>query len=107
MRRRDIWTPHDGHLSFCPANSQLYRFEVKLGRIFHASRSWQTAGDRLIDGPRPEDGTDFSSYAAGASSDIARSDCRDEVVAGHTDRIGARADRSLGQAAMRVLCAIP
>jgi hypothetical protein len=50
------------------------------------------AGDRLIDDPCPEDGTEISSHAAGASSHIPWYDCRGVVVAGHTDQFGARAD---------------
>src|SRR5205823_11730559 len=69
--------------------------------------TWQTAGDRVIDGPRPEDGTDFSSYAAGASPDIPWYDCCGVVVAGHADHAAARADRSQRQVVMRVLCAFP
>src|SRR6516164_4700574 len=60
-------------------------------------------GFRLIDDPSPEDGTDFSSHAAGASPDIARYNCRGVVVAGHTDPFGTRADRSECQTAMRIL----
>src|SRR5258708_36091235 len=69
--------------------------------------SWQIAGDRLIDGPRPEDGTDFSSYAAGASPDIPEYDRSRVVVVGHADHARARADRSQRQAAMRFLRAVP
>src|ERR1700730_6123017 len=47
----------DGYFGFCPAKSQLYRFVVKPqhGPNDHRStvcsclRSWQMAGDRLID----------------------------------------------------------
>ena len=62
---------------------------------------------RLIDDPSPEDGTDFSSHAAGASPDIARYNCRGVVVAGHTDPFGTRADRSECQTAMRILRPLP
>src|SRR6185295_19451314 len=65
------------------------------------------AGERVIDGPRPEDGTDFSSYAAGASPFIARYDRSPLVVAGHADYAGARPDRSRRKAAMRFLCPVP
>src|SRR6188474_2769371 len=71
------------------------------------SCSWQEAGDKLIDGARPEDGTDFTSYAAGASPDIPECDCRGVVVAGHAYQSRARADRSKCQAAVRVLRAVP
>ena len=111
MRRRRQPNSHDGHFGFCPAKSQLYRVVVKPPRRkawdCAIACSWQTAGDRLIDGPRPEDGTDFSSHAAGASPGIPEHDCRRVVVAGHADHAGARADRSRGQAAMRVLRAVP
>src|SRR5206468_7049076 len=69
--------------------------------------SWQNANERVIDGPRPEDGTDFSSYAAGASPFIAWYDRGPLVVAGHADYARARADRSHRKAAMRFLCAVP
>ena len=59
---------------------------VKLARYapfgLRLSCSWQTDDDRLIDGPFPEDRTDFSSYATGASPDILERDCRHMVVAG-------------------------
>src|SRR5229473_3814870 len=71
------------------------------------SCSWQTAGDRLIEVLRPEDGTDFSSYATGAFADILGCDCCRVVVAGHAYHAGARADRSQRQTAVRVLCAVP
>ena len=58
----------------------------------HSPGSWQNAGEQVIDGPRPEDGTDLSSYAAGASPDIARNDRSIVVVAGHSDHACARAD---------------
>src|SRR5882757_5442923 len=70
------------------------------------SRSWQTGSDRLIDGP-PEDGTDFASYAAGASPHLTLSDRSRMVVACHADHACARADRSSREAAMRVLHAVP
>src|SRR5580704_19281291 len=102
---------HDGHFGFCPAKSQLYRVVVKpahgKSKSGRCSGSWQTACDRLSDGPRPEDGTDFSSYGTGASPDIAERDCCHVVVAGHTHHAGARADRSQRQTALRILCAIP
>ena len=91
----DLSNSHDGHFGFCPANSQLYRGSENWSQgergITHFD-SWQIGGDRLIDGPRQEDGTDFTSYAAGASPDIAVHDCRHVVVAGHADHLGARAD---------------
>src|ERR1700737_5086238 len=71
------------------------------------SCSWQIAGDRLIDGPRPEDGTDFSSYATGPSAHVPGCDCCRVVVAGHAYHLGARADRSQRQTVVRVLCAVP
>src|ERR1700681_2534598 len=64
-------------------------------------------GDRLIDGPRPEDGTDFTSYAAGASPHIPECDWRRVVAAGHAYHAAAGADRSQRQTAVRVLCAVP
>src|SRR5437879_5808001 len=109
---------HAVYLVFCPANSQLYRFTVKpaaterrycmharlrAALIDYLIATWQTAGDRVIDGPRPEDGTDFSSYAAGASPDIPWYDCRGVVVAGHADHAGARADRPQPKTRLRVL----
>src|SRR3954447_15436484 len=69
-------------------------------------RSWQIAVDRLIERP-PEDGTDFSSYAVGASPDLAECDRGRMVVAGRADHAAARADRSQCQAAMRLLRAVP
>src|SRR3954469_12110753 len=63
--------------------------------------TWQTAGKTVIDEPRPEDGTDFSSHAAGALPDFHWCDCRGVVVAGHADPFGARPDRPQCQAAMR------
>ena len=111
MRRRRPADSHDGYFGFCPAKSQLYRRVVKSSQGTTAEsvdpRSWQIAGDRLIDGPRPEDGTDFSSYAAGASPVIARHDRGRVVVARHADHACARPDRSQRQAAMRVLRAVP
>src|SRR3954454_22371546 len=65
------------------------------------------AADQLIDGRRPEDGTDFFSYAAGASPRVTQCDCRGVVVAGHADYAGARADRSRRQADVRIVCAVP
>ncbi len=111
MRRGRSADSHDGYFGFCPANSQLYRLVVKSSqgktpRLVDPC-SWQTAGDRLIDDSRPEDGTDFSSYAAGASPVIAMHDRRPVVVARHADHACARADRSQCQAAMRFLCAVP
>src|SRR4029077_10314985 len=101
---------HAGYYEFCPAMSQLYRVVVKLPqqeeREYLNPRSWQTAGDRLIDGPRPEDGTDFSSYAAGASPVIVGYDRGRVVVAGHADHARARPDRPQCQAAMRLLRAV-
>jgi hypothetical protein len=51
---------HDGHLEFCPANSQLYRLVVKPLRGHAAEEakpgtwqcSWQMAGGGLIDETR-------------------------------------------------------
>src|ERR1700687_6092289 len=115
MRRRrlanSLADSHDGHFGFCPVNTQLYRVVVKArahaGLLLRIACSWQMAGDRLIDDPRLEDGTDFSSYAAGTSPDISRCDCRGVVVAGHADYAVARADRSRRQADVCVLCAVP
>ena len=47
-----------------------------------------------LDDPYPEDGIYFSSYAAGASSDLPGCDRRGVVVAGHTDQVW-RAHRSI------------
>src|SRR5665647_1757564 len=111
MRRGYPVDSHDGHFGFCPVKSQLYRAvgkpEARRGRRLRVSCSWQIAGDRLIDDPRPEDGTDFSSYAAGASPDISWCDCRGVVVAGRSHLAAARPDRSQRQADVRVLRAVP
>src|SRR3954468_3072888 len=69
--------------------------------------SWQIAAEPLSDGLRPEDGTDFSSHAAGASPVIARNDRSPVVVGGNADHARARADRSQCEAAMRFLRAVP
>src|SRR2546421_4358355 len=80
---------------------------LRAALIDYLIATWQTGGDRVIDGPRPEDGTDFSSYAAGASPFIARYDRGPLVVAGHADYPCARADRSQRKAAMRFLRPVP
>src|SRR5207253_9122279 len=98
------------NLGFCPANHNFIAVLVKPPaanwKLLSQRCTWQTAGEALIDGPRPEDGTNFSSHAAGALPDFPWCDCRGVVVAGHADHPGARADRSQCQAAMRVLCAV-
>ena len=86
---------HDVNFGFCPANSQLYRLTVKPPRRNAAiacrrvpGRHFAGLGRRPVSANRrspPEDGTDFSSYAAGASPDIPWCDCRGVVVAGHAD----------------------
>src|SRR5258705_8680340 len=101
---------HDGYFGFCPAKSQLYRVVVKPPRQrlrLRTSCSWQMPGDRLIDDPRPEDGTDFSSYATAAFADILGCDCWRVVVARHAYHPGAGADRSQRQTVVRVLRALP
>ena len=57
--------------------------------------TWQTRADRVIDGPRLEEKTDFLSYyTTGAVAHFIGCDCCRVVVAGHADRACARADRS-------------
>ena len=68
---------------------------------------WGQVAFRLIDDPCPEDGTDFSSHAAGASSDIPGCGRRSVVVAGHTDQFGAGADRSERQTAVHIIRPFP
>src|SRR5436305_4506328 len=85
----------------------FYLSWVKALVCGETTRPWQIARDRLIDDPFQEDGTDFLSYAAGASPRIPDHDCRGVVVAGHAGQLVARADRSGGQAAVRLLRAIP
>src|SRR5438046_10554311 len=109
MRVSHLAESHDGHFGFCPATSQVYHVVVKApasGHRLRRSRPWQMAADQLIDGRRPEDGTDFFSYAAGASPHVTQCDCRGLVVAGHADHAGARADRSRRQADVRIVCAV-
>src|SRR5689334_24120008 len=57
----------------------------RQGLLLSQPCTWQTAGKTVIDEPRPEDGTDFSSYAAGALPHFLKRDCRGVVVAGHAD----------------------
>ena len=62
------------------------------------------AGNRR---PFAEDGTDFSSYATGASARFTGCDRCRVVVACHADLARARPDRSRRQGPMRLLRAVP
>ena len=96
MRQWRMMESHGRDFRFCPANSQLYGVLVKSTgvkeNVYAISRSWQMASDQLIDGPCPEDGTDFFSYAAGALFIVLRFDCCGVVVACHADFAVARPD---------------
>jgi hypothetical protein len=59
-------------------------------RAIPSKEGWRLS----IDDRRPEDGTDLSSHAAGASSDIPGYNRGGVVVASHAHYVGARADRS-------------
>gem|GEM_PF-7001514 len=48
--------------------------------------------EQVIDEPRMEDGTNFSSCTPGAVADVVVCHCCGVVVAGHANNAGARAD---------------
>ena len=62
----------------------------------------QLIDDRYLGGPNY-----FASHASGASRNIPGCNRRGVVVAGHTDQLGARTDRSECQTAMHILRAFP
>ncbi len=70
------------------------------------ARAWQIRADRLIDRGRRRICHFFSS-AAHAAPDLPQHHRRRLVVACHAGHAAARADRSSGQAGMRVLRSIP
>src|SRR6476469_1516537 len=70
-------------------------------------RTWQMPPETVIDGAALEGGTNFLAYATGASARFAGCNCCRVVVARDADHPGARADRPQGEAALRLLRAVP
>jgi len=88
MRREPVGNLMDGIWDFV---QQTHNFIAIPGKIRSQHPTWQMAAEALSDGACREEGTDFFSYATGASRHFLDRNCGCVVVAGYADHPSARA----------------